>query len=289
MEDDGRLTAEIEVGLYGDVPAEQARITPLRFPGRYADEETGLHYNWHRYYDPETGAYLSPEPIGLEGGLKAYAHVDNYPVEWVDADGLARMECTITRSDGSTITGASRGRRRSDLHPAVQAALPPSNARGQDASVQPQNCAEPQALSDHLEDWQSRTGLSCRPGDPDWRRNLRAAMGEIGTNGGIASSMGGTPRASCPNCSQTIPRLYALAGMDPPNRVIAPGHQGQERSGPLTRTTRPTGGFLSDQGNRGASSFNDSRNRGGTPGNVPGRGGLGTWTYDENRGFWHRH
>ncbi|XXY48363.1 RHS repeat-associated core domain-containing protein [Sorangium sp. So ce269] len=289
VEGDGRVAAEITAELYGDVPDEQAGLTPLRFPGQYADEETGLHYNWHRYYDPEAGVYLSPEPIGLEGGLKPYAYVDNYPVEWVDADGLARMECTITRTDGSAITGASRGRRRSDLHPAVQAALPPSNARGQDASVQPQNCAEPQALSDHLEDWQSRTGLSCRPGDPGWRGNLRAAMGEIEPNGGIASSMGGTPRASCPNCSQTIPRLYALAGMAPPNRVIAPGHQDQERGGPRTRTTRPAGGFLPDQGNRAASTISDSRNRGGTPGNVPGRGGLGTWTYDEERGFWHRH
>ncbi|WP_437947308.1 RHS repeat-associated core domain-containing protein [Sorangium sp. So ce296] len=289
VEGDGRVAAEIEAGLYGDVPGGQAGITPLRFPGQYADAETGLHYNWHRYYDPEAGVYLSPEPIGIEGGLRSYAYVDNYPVEWVDADGLARMECTITRTDGSTLTGVSRGRPRSDLHPAVQAALPPSNARGQDANVQPQNCAEPQALSDHLEDWQNRTGLSCRPGDPGWRRNLRAAMGEIDPNGGIASSMGGTPRASCPNCSQTIPRLYALAGMAPPNRVIAPGHQDQERSGPQTRTTRPAGGFLSNPANRAASSFSDSQNRGGIPGNVPGRGGLGTWTYDEERGFWHRH
>ncbi|WP_437818861.1 RHS repeat-associated core domain-containing protein [Sorangium sp. So ce1078] len=289
VEGDGRVAAGIEAGLKGDVPAEHAGLTPLRFPGQYADEETGLYYNWRRYYDPETGTYLSPEPLGIEGSLKPYAYVDNYPMEWVDADGLARMECTITRTDGSTIVGASRGRRRSDLHPAVQAALPPSNARGQDANVQPQNCAEPQALSDHLEDWQNRTGQSCRPGDPDWRRNLHAAMSEIDPNGGIASSMGGTPRASCPNCSQTIPRLYALAGMEPPNRVIAPGYQEQERNGPRARTTRPADGFLSDQGNRAASSFSDPRNRGGAPGHVPGRGGLGTWTYDEERGFWHRH
>ncbi|WP_437973092.1 RHS repeat-associated core domain-containing protein [Sorangium sp. So ce295] len=288
FEGDGSVAEELEAGLYGDVPAEQASITPLRFPGQYADEEMGLHYNWHRYYDPETGVYLSPEPIGIEGGIKAYAYVDNFTIDWVDFSGLARMECTITRTDGSTITAPSRGRRRSDLHPAVQAALPPSNARGHDANVQPQDCAEPQALSAHLEDWENRTGLSCRPGDPDWKQHLRRAMGEINQSDGIASSMAGVPRASCPNCSQTIPRLYALAGMNPPNGVIAPGYGSQERSGTQTRTTRPTSGFLSDHGNRAASSFNDPRNRGGTPGQAPGRSGLGTWTYDEERGFWHR-
>jgi RHS repeat-associated protein len=39
--------------------------TPLRFPGQYADDETGLHYNYHRYYDPVTGRYLTPDPLGL--------------------------------------------------------------------------------------------------------------------------------------------------------------------------------------------------------------------------------
>ncbi|XXY48361.1 RHS repeat-associated core domain-containing protein [Sorangium sp. So ce269] len=133
VEGDGRVAAEITAELYGDVPDEQAGLTPLRFPGQYADEETGLHYNWHRYYDPEAGVYLSPEPIGLEGSLKPYADVDNYPVEWVDVDGL--MKCTITRNDGQTITRNSGS--KAPLHPAVVAALPPSSARPTCASTAP--------------------------------------------------------------------------------------------------------------------------------------------------------
>jgi len=56
--------------------------------GWYFDTETGLHYNWNGYYDPETGRYLSPDPIGLDGGLNLYAYVENDPVNYVDPWGL---------------------------------------------------------------------------------------------------------------------------------------------------------------------------------------------------------
>ncbi|OGQ95195.1 MAG: hypothetical protein A2521_11395 [Deltaproteobacteria bacterium RIFOXYD12_FULL_57_12] len=60
----------------------------LRFPGQYYDEETGLHYNWHRYYDPLIGRYLTPDPIGLEGGVNLYSYVQNNPVNLIDPWGL---------------------------------------------------------------------------------------------------------------------------------------------------------------------------------------------------------
>ena len=42
----------------------------IRFPGQYYDAETGLHYNYFRYYDVEIGRYVISDPIGLQGGLK---------------------------------------------------------------------------------------------------------------------------------------------------------------------------------------------------------------------------
>ncbi|MFP2424329.1 RHS repeat-associated core domain-containing protein, partial [Pseudescherichia vulneris] len=60
----------------------------LRFAGQYEDEESGLHYNRFRYYDTETGQYLTPDPIGLAGGVNPYGYVHN-PLGWVDPLGLA--------------------------------------------------------------------------------------------------------------------------------------------------------------------------------------------------------
>ncbi|KAB2888427.1 MAG: hypothetical protein F9K32_16560 [Desulfobulbaceae bacterium] len=76
------------------LPYGQAQVTTatvqnnLRFPGQYYDAETGLHYNWHRYYDPETGRYISADPIGLDGGMNLYRYVAGNPVNWVDPAGL---------------------------------------------------------------------------------------------------------------------------------------------------------------------------------------------------------
>jgi RHS repeat-associated protein len=52
---------------------------PLRLPGQYHDEETGLHDNYLRTYDPRQGRYLEPDPLGLAGGLNRHAYVNGNP------------------------------------------------------------------------------------------------------------------------------------------------------------------------------------------------------------------
>jgi RHS repeat-associated protein len=66
-------------------------LNPLRFPGQYHDCETGLHYNRFRYYDPDVGRYIMPDPAGLYGGLNEYAYGIN-PISWIDPFGLAPFE-----------------------------------------------------------------------------------------------------------------------------------------------------------------------------------------------------
>jgi len=60
----------------------------IRFPGQYYDKETGLHYNYFRYYKPEIGRYLTPDPIGLLGGINPFIYVANNPINRIDPSGL---------------------------------------------------------------------------------------------------------------------------------------------------------------------------------------------------------
>lgn len=60
---------------------------PARLPGQWFDAETGFHYNLFRYYDPDSGRYLSPDPLDLDGGLDAYTYVHS-PLTATDRLGL---------------------------------------------------------------------------------------------------------------------------------------------------------------------------------------------------------
>ncbi len=82
--------------------------TPLRFPGQYHDPETGLHYNQQRYYDPVTGSYLSPDPLGLAPAPNPHTYVPNPHLQ---SDPLGLMACSPSSdpSSGKLFVTSGRG------------------------------------------------------------------------------------------------------------------------------------------------------------------------------------
>ncbi|MFF6968052.1 RHS repeat-associated core domain-containing protein [Streptomyces anthocyanicus] len=107
---------------------------PLRFPGQYHDPETGLHYNYFRYYDPGLGRYCSLDPLGLAGGPNPAWYTPN-PTAWIDPFGLAlcrkrpRLETGDLKKgwlhiESRHITGTNPSTKHADM-------LPPGTTREQ--------------------------------------------------------------------------------------------------------------------------------------------------------------
>ena len=99
-DEQGALALEMDYQAWGqareviaDAASKAGIRNPFRFQGQYQDQESGLHYNRHRYYDPEIGRFISRDPIGLFGGMNNFMYATN-PVEWVDPLGLVNLRTT---------------------------------------------------------------------------------------------------------------------------------------------------------------------------------------------------
>ncbi|MFG2598461.1 putative T7SS-secreted protein [Streptomyces sp. NPDC048462] len=89
ISESGDIAWHTRTTLWGNTTwnADATTYTPLRFPGQYYDPESGLHYNHHRYYDPQTARYTTPDPLGLAPAPNPVTYVHN-PLTWADPLGL---------------------------------------------------------------------------------------------------------------------------------------------------------------------------------------------------------
>ncbi|MCA9645489.1 MAG: hypothetical protein KC492_32585, partial [Myxococcales bacterium] len=212
----GQLLTVYEPAAFGELhplPGAQAD-TQARFTGHWEDEETGIFYNRFRYYDPEVGRYLSPEPIGLAGGTDVFGYARNRPFDFIDIDGRAGMMATGSgvRGRGSASTEGIPSSRPGLLHPVVEASLArPSLADSHGSPRSPAACAEPRHLSDFL---RSREPPPIDPNDIDTvQKHLKdykvTARQKDNKN----------KRAPCPNCSQLFANLMAKYGAPDPKNI----------------------------------------------------------------------
>ncbi|GAB2197565.1 RHS repeat-associated core domain-containing protein [Sessilibacter sp. MAH4] len=90
---DGSIVWSAQYKTYGNLALKTVETIEnnIRFQGQYFDQETGLHYNRHRYYNPNTGQFTQQDPVGLLGGLNNYQYAPN-PIGWIDPFGLTCKE-----------------------------------------------------------------------------------------------------------------------------------------------------------------------------------------------------
>ncbi|SFD44075.1 DUF6531 domain-containing protein [Streptomyces aidingensis] len=230
VDDHGRIAWHSRTTLWGaqlpDARSGEAAC-PLRFPGQYHDPETAFHYNYQRHYDPETGQYMSLDPLGLAPGPNPRAYVAN-PHTQTDSLGLAPDCETAARAAAraradleqarpgankhtrptsaaglsvpghpQTFSGASiKGGGNHNLHPDVQAAYDrvPTDIK-QRMGGQHGRCGEAEALSDAL-----HAGVDPRGGTMA-AVNVRAS----------GNDAHGTPKPPCPSCKDVLEQFGITA------------------------------------------------------------------------------
>ena len=101
----------------------------LRLQGQYLDRETGLHYNTFRYYDPDVGRFISPDPIGLAGGINLQRYAAN-PLAWIDPLGLSNTPIVVIGENQDAVDEAARILRQNEGRNAESMRYPKMQWRG---------------------------------------------------------------------------------------------------------------------------------------------------------------
>lgn len=88
-DEDGRVVWSASFDAWGAITAlhREEVSNPLRFQGQYFDPETRLHYNRYRYFDPNSGQFISQDPLRLRAGENLTRYAEN-PILGIDPLGL---------------------------------------------------------------------------------------------------------------------------------------------------------------------------------------------------------
>ncbi|WP_370937076.1 DUF6531 domain-containing protein [Amycolatopsis sp. cg13] len=116
VDEQGNVAWRRQSSLWGEMLGRRTdrATTPLRFPGQYFDAESGLHYNYHRYYDPAAGQYVSHDPLGFAPSPNTQGYVVN-PTGWIDPFGLEG--CTFGNQQPESLDAEREVMRRNGVTP----------------------------------------------------------------------------------------------------------------------------------------------------------------------------
>ena len=239
---DGQIVAVLERTTWGASPRDGGQVTtPLRYPGQYEDEETGLVYNRYRYFDPALGRYVSADPAGLEGGFNGFEYAGNAPTRFVDPDGL--MPFTAIKNaagvdpeklpkrkdqptDHSGKSAGSRTKGEQDIRespqkgykdPAITEAVKNAQAAQGQRVTGDTSCAEVDALHKMAHDIRTQGNAErkaqTRPAMSD--EEVRAELQRRFKNGATIETVNeaGEVMAPCPMCAQ----IFRELGLHPQN------------------------------------------------------------------------
>lgn len=165
-----------------------SRTVNLRMAGQYYDSESGLFYNWNRYYNPNIGRYVSSDPIGLKGGLNPFSYAEASPVMYSDPEGLYSSDPwlppvieTIGVGVGAGVKAAAGG-----IGVVIGVCTPMRELGSDDTCIDPKTCPNPKNKEDKEED-------ACPPCNPPagvkfnfvthYESHSKAEGGEKGSHG----------------------------------------------------------------------------------------------------------
>ena len=87
----GALANTYTYDSFGNVTNSTGTLrNPFQYTAREFDQETSLYYYRARYYDAETGRFISEDPMGFDAGVNFYAYVENNPINYIDPSGLCK-------------------------------------------------------------------------------------------------------------------------------------------------------------------------------------------------------
>ena len=265
----GGLLLSMRRGAFGRVPTNgnSAASTDVRFWGQRADEETGLHYNRYRYYDPDTGRFTSPDPIGLDGGPNLYGYAPN-PIGWADPMGWSHV---MNHHGPSEVPGAS-----SD----TQSSTHGDSGRYESGWANGNPC--PSLLRDNGTDRSLANRANCHT-EQKFAADLLASHRADNDHSNDTHNLSGS-LPPCPTCHTALRRAAAETGAnisysfgDPPNRISYNG--GSAGGNPLAVAADASDYSGADAGRLASGGYTGGRtNSRSTWGYSPGSGASSTYS-----------